>query len=252
MAHSSTIHESLTAVFQVRRFPDTMSAGQAVSHPVDPQLPRCAPGWHTELAVLLWERAMEPQTGTWSLPGGRLRDDEDLDISARRQLAEKVDVRELWHIEQLSVFSDPHRVPGPRRIASAYLGLVPLTADPHLPPDTRWHPLSALPDMSFDHGTVVDHARARLAAKLSYTNIAFALAPSRFTMSTLREIYCAALGYEVDTTNLQRVLSRRKVITPTGDTASPGKAGGRPAAVYRFTDDELRVTDEFAALRPRG
>ncbi len=195
---------------------------------------------------------MEPQTGTWSLPGGRLRDDEDLDISARRQLAEKVDVRELWHIEQLSVFSDPHRVPGPRRIASAYLGLVPLTADPHLPPDTRWHPLSALPDMSFDHGTVVDHARARLAAKLSYTNIAFALAPSRFTMSTLREIYCAALGYEVDTTNLQRVLSRRKVITPTGDTASPGKAGGRPAAVFGFTAGERRGSGEFAARGAPG
>ncbi|GAB2704634.1 NUDIX hydrolase [Nocardia thraciensis] len=252
MAHGSTIHESLTAVFQVRRFPDTITAGQDASAPVDPEVPRCAPGWHTELAVLLWERAMEPQTGTWSLPGGRLRDDEDLDVSARRQLAEKVDVRELWHIEQLSVFSDPDRVPGPRRIASAYLGLVPLSADPHLPPDTRWQSVSSLPNMSFDHGTVVHHARTRLAAKLSYTNIAFALAPSRFTMSTLREIYCAALGYEVDTTNLQRVLSRRKVITPTGDTASPGKAGGRPAAVYRFTDDEIRVTDEFAALRPRG
>ncbi|MBB5917879.1 ADP-ribose pyrophosphatase YjhB (NUDIX family) [Nocardia transvalensis] len=252
MAHSSTIHESLTAVFQVRRFPDTITAGQAHSTPVDPESPRCPPDWHTELGVLLWQRAMEPQTGTWSLPGGRLRDDEDLDASARRQLAEKVDVRELWHIEQVSVFSDPHRVPGPRRIASAYLGLVPLTADPHLPDDTRWHPVSGLPHMSFDHGTVAEHARTRLAAKLSYTNIAFALAPSRFTMSALREIYCAALGYEVDTTNLQRVLSRRKVIRPTGDTASPGKAGGRPAAVYRFTDDGLRVTDEFAALRPRG
>ena len=71
-------------------------------------------------------------------------------------------------------------------------------------------------------------------------------------MSTLREIYCAALGYEVDTTNLQRVLTRRKVLTPTGNTASPGRAGGRPAALYRFTDSDLRVTDEFAALRPPG
>ncbi|RDI65408.1 NUDIX hydrolase [Nocardia pseudobrasiliensis] len=250
MPHSSTIHESLTAVFQVRRFPDMITAGQSRSEPVDPNSVRPAPGWHTELAVLLWQRAMEPQTGTWSLPGGRLRDDEDLDASARRQLAEKVDVRELWHLEQLSVFSDPHRVPGPRRIASAYLGLVPLTADPRLPADTRWQPVSTLPDMSFDHGTVVHHARARLAAKLSYTNIAFALAPAAFTMSTLREIYCAALGYDVDTTNLQRVLSRRKVITPTGATAAPGKTGGRPAAVYRYTDTGIRVTDEFAALRP--
>lgn len=45
--------------------------------------------------------------------------------SARRQLAEKVDLKELAHLEQLAVFSDPHRVPGTRMIASTFLGLVP-------------------------------------------------------------------------------------------------------------------------------
>lgn len=250
MAHGSTIHESLTAVFQVRRFPENIAAGRNPEDPTGGTVGRRRPGRHSELAVLLWQRALDPQAGSWSLPGGRLGDDEDLDTSARRQLAEKVDVRELSHLEQLSVFSAPDRVPGPRRIASAYLGLVPLTADPRLPADTAWHPVAALPRMSFDHGVVVEHARARLVAKLSYTNISFALAPNRFTMSTLREIYCAALGYDVDTTNLQRVLTRRKVITPTGATAAPGRTGGRPAAVYRFTDSDLRVTDEFAALRP--
>lgn len=233
MPHGSTVLESLTAVFQVRNTP----AGN-----------RARP----ELAVLAWQRAMDPQTGTWSLPGGRLRDDEDLDSSARRQLAEKVDVRQLLHLEQLSVFSDPRRVPGDRRVAATYLGLIPQTADPCLPEDTRWFPVAALPTMSFDHGTMVHFARTRLAAKLSYTNIAFALSPDRFTMSTLREIYCAALGYRVDTTNLRRVLERRAVITATGDTATPGRSGGRPAAVYRFNDSQLRVTDEFAAFKPRS
>ncbi|MFC7448899.1 NUDIX hydrolase [Rhodococcus daqingensis] len=227
MPHPSTVHEVLTAVFQVRDF-----------------------GGRPELAVLLWQRALDPQKGTWSLPGGQLGDDEDLTTSARRQLAEKVDVREVAHLEQLSVFSDPARVPGDRRIASTFLGLIPLPSDPHLPPDTAWHAVSALPEMSFDHGVVVEHARARLAAKLSYTNIAFALAPAEFAMSTLREIYCAALGYQVDATNLQRVLGRRGVLTPTGTTAPSGKAGGRPPALYRFAESRLRVTDEFAALRP--
>ncbi|CAM3932457.1 NrtR DNA-binding winged helix domain-containing protein [Smaragdicoccus niigatensis] len=227
MPHRTTVHETLTAVFQVRKFADG-----------------------PELAVLLWQRAMEPEVGAWSLPGGTLGDYEDLDTSARRQLAEKVDVQKVAHLEQLAVFSDPNRVPGPRLIASTFLGLVPLTADPQLPADTSWHPVSALPRMAFDHGTVVAHARNRLVAKLSYTNLAYGLAPAAFTMSTLRQIYCAALGYEVDTTNLQRVLSRRGVLTPLDTVSAPGRAGGRPAKMYRFTDSTLRVTDEFAALRP--
>lgn len=130
-----------------------------------------------QLNVLLWQRAKEPQRGAWSLPGGRLRNDEDMTSSVRRQLAEKVDLRELAHLEQLAVFSDPHRLPGIRMIASTYLGVVPSPATPELPADTRWHPVSSLPPMAFDHGPMVTHARTRLIAKMSYTNIGFALAP---------------------------------------------------------------------------
>lgn len=204
--------------------------------------------------MLLWQRALEPERGKWSLPGGRLRADEDLTSSVRRQLAEKVDVREIAHLEQLAVFSDPGRAPGVRTIASTFLGLVPSVASPPElpPPDTRWHPVSDLPEMAFDHRPMVEYARTRLVAKLSYTNIGFALTPKEFALSTLRDIYGAALGYQVDATNLQRVLARRGVITPTGTTAHPGRSGGRPAALYRFTDSQLRVTDEFAALRPPG
>jgi ADP-ribose pyrophosphatase YjhB (NUDIX family) len=230
MPNRSTAHEVLAVVFQVRHL--------ATRNP--------------QLSVLLWERAMDPQRGTWSLPGGQLRHDEDMVSSVRRQLAEKVDMRELTHLEQLAVFSDPERVPGTRTIASTFLGLVPSPATPALPSDTRWHPVSALPPMAFDHKTMITNAHSRLVAKLSYTNIGFALAPREFVLSTLRDVYGAALGYQVDATNLQRVLVRRGVITPTGTTAKSGRAGGRPAAQYRFTESRYRVTDEFAALRPPG
>lgn len=237
MAHISTAHEVLAAVFQVRE------VREDTEKPTDRK-----PALH----VLLWQRALDPQRGRWSLPGGRLGDAEDMTSSVRRQLAEKVDLRELAHLEQLAVFSDPHRVPGDRTIASTFLGLVPSPATPELPPDTRWHPVSDLPPMAFDHGTMVEHARTRLVAKLSYTNIGFALAPTEFALSALRDIYSAALGHHVDATNLQRVLERRNVITRTGTTARSGRSGGRPAALYRFTEARYRVTDEFAALRPPG
>ena len=191
--------------------------------------------------MLLWERALDPQRGAWSLPGGQLRHDEDMTSSVRRQLAEKVDLREIAHLEQLAVFSDPHRVPGTRTIASTFLGLVP---SPATPAAAARHPLApgqrAAADGVRPRRRWSTHARTRLVAKLSYTNIGFALAPKEFALSTLRDIYCAALGYQVDATNLQRVLERRNVITRTGTTAQSGRSGGRPAALYRFTDSRYR------------
>ncbi len=92
--------------------------------------------------------------------------------------------------------------------------------------------------------------RERLRAKLSYTNVGFALAPAEFTLSELRSLYAAALGHDVSTTNLQRVLLRRGLLEETGDRRAPGRAGGRPASVYRFRSRSLEVTDPFAVLRP--
>ncbi|MBP2338324.1 8-oxo-dGTP diphosphatase [Saccharothrix coeruleofusca] len=202
------------------------------------------------LQVMLWQRAREPHAHRWSLPGGGLGAEEDVEASIRRQLAEKVDVRQLSHVEQLAVFSAPGRVPGMRVVATAFLGLVPSDIDPVVPSDTAWHPVDALPATAFDHQAIIHKARGRLASKLSYTNLGFALAPPQFTISALRELYSAALGYPVSATNLQRVLSRRGLLEPTGDTAPPGPAGGRPAALFRFASRGMRVTDPFAVLRP--
>jgi len=203
------------------------------------------------LCVLLWERAREPFTGAWSLPGGYLEPGHTLEESIRAHLARKVDVAELSWLEQLETLGDPGRHPAEWQLATAYLGLVPLGLDPALPPDTAWHSVEALPErLAFDHGAIVPAGRERLRAKLSYTNIGFALAPERFSISELSAIYSAALGYPVDPTNLRRVLERRGLLEPTGERRAPGREGGRPAAVYRFASQRLAVTDPFAVFRP--
>jgi ADP-ribose pyrophosphatase YjhB (NUDIX family) len=202
------------------------------------------------LQVLLWRRAKPPFEGAWSLPGGYLGRGETLEGSIRGHLAAKVDVREVAWLEQLETRSDPDRHPREWQLATAYLGLVPIDVDPGVPEDTSWHPVDELPRMAFDHEPIVLAGRERLHAKLSYTNVGFALAPERFTVSELREIYSAALGYPVSATNLQRVLERRGVLERTGERRPSGPGGGRPAAVYRFRSRELAVTDPFAVLRP--
>jgi ADP-ribose pyrophosphatase YjhB (NUDIX family) len=202
------------------------------------------------LQVLMWQRARNPGAGLWALPGGYLERGQTLEESIRHHLAAKVDVRELAHLEQLETRSDPRRHPQTWELATAYLGLIPSPLDPAVPNDTRWHRAERPAKTAFDHGEIVRSALARLRAKLSYTNVGFALAPETFTLSELRETYSAALGHDVSATNLHRVLVRRGVLEPTGSRRQPGGTGGRPAALFRFRSRKLEVTDPFAVLRP--
>jgi ADP-ribose pyrophosphatase YjhB (NUDIX family) len=202
------------------------------------------------LQVLLWQRARDPFKKAWALPGGVLAAGETLEASIRRHLAVKVDLSEVAHLEQVSTYGDPGRNPVEWEIATAYLGLVPLGIDPSVPEDTSWHPVDDLPPTAFDHGAIIHSARDRLRGKLSYTNIGFALAPATFTLTELRDVYAAALGYDVSATNLKRVLLRRGAITPTGDRRDPGRSGGRPAEEFAYSEQALEVTDPFATLRP--
>jgi 8-oxo-dGTP diphosphatase len=204
------------------------------------------------LQSLLWQRKRAPHSGAWALPGGLLAPRETLEDSIRRHLAAKVEVREVAHLEQLGSWSDPKRVPRRRELATAFLGILPAGVDPALPGDTAWQPVDDLPTLAFDHGEIVLAGRERLRGKLSYTNVGFALAPPAFTLSELRDLYAAALGHDVSATNLKRVLLRRDVLQATGSRRESGRAGGRPAEVYRFRARELEITDPFATLRPPG
>ncbi len=221
-------HEAIGAVLQVRG--------------VDDGAPR--------LSVLLAGRDHEPYAGRFALPSGPVEPEETLEAAVLRHLAQKVDVAGLTHLEQLGTRSDPGRDPAQRTIGTSYLGLVPTVLEPHLPERAAWLPVDDLPELAFDHDSVVEQAVTRLRAKLSYTNIGFALMPAEFTIAELREVYVAALGHDVKPTNLERVLTRRGQLVPTGEMSAPGTKGGRPARVFRFRDHALVVTDPFAVLRP--
>ncbi len=183
------------------------------------------------------------------LPGGELEADETLEACARRH----VDADTLAHLEQLetrtAAAGDAAEAERDARseatVATVYLGLV--AAD--VAAAGTWRDADD-PGLTGEHDAIVRAARARLRAKLSYTNVGFALAPKTFTLSELREIYTAALGHDVSATNLQRVLVRRGVLEPTGAHRGPGRTGGRPAALFRFSSRKIEITDQFGFLRP--
>ncbi len=201
------------------------------------------------LEVLLWQRRKDPEEGAWALPGGFVERGEALEDAARRHLLEKVGVERVAHLEQLNTASNPSRADEAWLIDTVYLALVPQDSNPHLPPDTRWHRVDSLPRVAFGHDTAIDLAQRRLGGKLSYSNIAFALLPPRFTLRELADVYAAVLGSRVSPTHLGRVLSRDGVLAPTGAQRSAGRNGGRPAEEYAFQHSELVISRPLAAFR---
>lgn len=236
-------HEVIATVFRVGP-PRPEQTGDGVDE--------AAAGVDLELQVLAWRRRRDPFEGRWALPSGPVAPTETMEECLARTLAAKVDLAHVAHREQLDTRSDPGRDPFERTIATAYLALVPTDHRPDLPAHAGWCPVADLPPMAFDHADMVVVAAQRLRNKLSYTNLGFALAPPTFTIAQLRLVYRAALGREIDATNLQRVLQRRGQLEPTGRTVPAGPSGGRPAAEYRFTARTAHITDPFAVLRPAG
>jgi len=157
-----------------------------------------SPDRHEAIGVVLraCEGQLEVLLTSGALPGATLASREPLEAA----LARAVDVSALAHVEQLEtlVLSDC-------ALATAYLGLVPVERAPA----GDWRPVGSLPRLAADHAALVLAARTRLRAKLSYTNVGFALAPATFTISELRDLYLAALGHDVSATNLRRILLRR-------------------------------------------
>lgn len=188
------------------------------------------------LKVLLARRAREPDKGRWTLPGGFVRPDEDLDGCARRKLEEKTGVAG-YYLEQLYTFGRVDRDPRERAVCVAYYALIPSDQLVLKPTSAgadaaAWFPVDEPPELGFDHDEILKTARRRLAAKVDYSTIAFQFLPETFTLAEVQRIYEAVKGEELDKRNFRRSIQALGKLKPTGKKRQDGF--GRPAMEYRI------------------
>jgi 8-oxo-dGTP diphosphatase len=197
------------------------------------------------LLVLLVMRQEEPFLGRWSLPGTLVRQGESLEQAADRGLLEKIRVENLY-LEQLYTFGGPGRDPresvdsyGVRYLSVSYFALVRY-ADAELVADgvcgIAWYPLSQLPELAFDHNTIIEYGQRRLRNKLEYSPVAFDVLPELFTLNDLYQLYSTVLGDQFsDYSNFRSRLLKLGFLSDTGVKTSRG--AGRPASLYRFDSE---------------
>lgn len=193
-----------------------------------------------ELKLLLVQPDSPELAGWWALPGRRVRDDESLDDTAHRALAELAEINAPGaHLEQLRTYGDPSRDPRGRVVSVAYLALTPTPGDPADHHRARFFDVAEVGiarglRLAYDHDRIVPDAIERARSKLEYTALATAFVEEPFTLAQLREVYEAVWGVPLDPANFRRkVVSTHDFVVPTDELAKPGPGGGRPAKRYR-------------------
>lgn len=183
------------------------------------------------LKLLLIKRALEPESGNWSLMGGFIQPAESADDAAVRILKSLTGLDGVY-LEQLASFTSPDRDPIERTISIAYFALIDIhryekqLSEAYHP---EWFPLNEIPQLIFDHTEIVKMAKEKLRYKAALHPLLFELLPKKFTLPQLQSLYECVYDTSFDKRNFSRkVLSTNLLIKQV----DKDKAGSKKGAFY--------------------
>jgi 8-oxo-dGTP diphosphatase len=194
-----------------------------------------------ELQVLTVERETADK-GMLALPGGLLEDSEGLAEAAVRELHEETGISvSPQSIHQIGAYGDPQRdTRFGRAISIAYLALVPHPDRPLPGSDARgsgFVPFALTQrkgTMEFDHRDIIRDAHELALRLIEDTPIATQFCGKNFTMTDLRNVYEAILGYTVDPANFRKKIEAVDgFVVQVPNLESTHSGAGRPAKMYR-------------------
>lgn len=187
-----------------------------------------------KLKLLIGKRIVEPGAGMWSLYGGFVRINEDLEEAARRVLYQYTGIKDIF-MQQVGAFGKVNRDPGDRVISVAYCALI--NVDDY---DTSlldkygliWADLDNLPEMWGDHKEMINKSLNQLRHQISTEPLSFNLLPDLFTLTQLQNVYEAIIGHEVDKRNFRKRIKQMDFIEKT--SLIDKVTSKRGASLYRF------------------
>ncbi len=194
----------------------------------------------------------------WCLPGGYVKQDENLDKATARVVYERTGIKNLF-FKQFKTFGEPGRnsrfpvdfkklevLTGIKIPAKSWLfgetvsvGFYAITdiinATPKadfLSSECKWFPAEKLPALGFDHQEMVTEALAAMRMHLYHFPIGKNLLPEKFTLKEIKHFYEIMSGKALHITNFPNKLISLGLIVKTNEKRSIG--AHRSPAYYRF------------------
>jgi len=200
-----------------------------------------------ELKILVVKRDFEPEKGKWSLIGGFLKKEENLDQAAIRVLHHLTGLHDIY-MEQLYAFSKVDRDPEERTISVAYYALIDIARhDTELLKQNpaQWFNLKDCPTLIFDHGRMVEKAIKRLRRRALTKPIGFELLPKKFTLRQLQDLYESILDKKLDKRNFLNKFNSLDILVKLDEKDMTTSKKG--AFLFKFDEEKykLKVEDGF-------
>ncbi|WP_299530153.1 NUDIX domain-containing protein [Ulvibacterium sp.] len=199
-----------------------------------------------QLEVLLVHRGFEPEKERWSLMGGFVRNEEDLDEAANRVLRNLSGLNNVY-MEQVRTFGKANRDPYERVVSTTYSALIlkkDYKAEFIKEYRAEWFPIHDLPDLIFDHKDMVVSALQRLQRRVRSVPIGFNLLPGKFTLPQLQKLYEGILGEKIDKRNFRKKLGTMDFLVRLDEKdRSQSKKG---AFLYRFDKKKYNKAKSFS------
>lgn len=184
------------------------------------------------LKLMLGRRELAPFAGDLALPGGYVHVDEDVSVAGAMQriLRQKCGVEGVY-LEQVETFSGPDRDPRGWSVSVAHLALVSRDQLPEASDTVRFHDVEDLPDLAFDHASIIAAALRRLRGKGAYSTLPAAFLGQTFTLTEMQRAYEVVLGERLNLSAFRRKVMDLGLVEETGDKDT---RTARPAALYRL------------------
>lgn len=215
-------------------------------------------GFHdNQLKVLL---SAYKNTSFFALPGGFIREKENLNDAARRVASERTGLDDIY-LEQFYVFGDYARYdPQPfkiimevngnhpseshwllqRFISIGYYALVDFTKATPTPAaifdSCNWYDLNSMPTLIQDHTKIVNKALQALRANLDHKVVGFNLLPQSFTMGELQKLYETILAKKLLRPAFQRKMLGLGILERVAKKYSGG--AHKAPYLYRFVSEK--------------